>query len=105
VEGKQVIELVPAALPDKGTAVRNLLEERGIDGVVYLGDDISDIAVFRELASLREGQGYHALTIAVVDAETYELVPEMADITLAGVDEVEALLTALAARLSEEGQS
>jgi trehalose 6-phosphate phosphatase len=105
VEGKQVIELVPAALPDKGTAVRNLLEERGIDGVVYFGDDISDIPVFRELATLRKGQGYHTLTIAVVDTETYELVPETADITIAGVGDVETLLTALAARLSEDEQS
>lgn len=100
VEGKQVLEVVPAALPDKGTALRHLLEEHDIRGVVYFGDDIGDVAAFRELRSLRETRGLEALIVAVVDAETDDSVIENADCTLNGVDEVEETLATLAANLS-----
>ena len=69
-EGKQVVELVPAWLPDKGTAVAALLAQHGIRGVVYLGDDLSDIAVFRELARRRDAGELASLCIGVIDAET-----------------------------------
>jgi trehalose 6-phosphate phosphatase len=100
VEGKQVLEMVPAGLPDKGTAVRHLLDQNRIDGVVYFGDDLSDIAVFRELARLRESEGYNTLSVAVIDVETDEQVREGADETVSGVTEVEAVLEALAGKLS-----
>lgn len=100
VEGKQVLELVPVALPDKGTALRHLLDEHEVESVVYFGDDIGDVAAFRELQTLRETRGLNALIIAVIDAETDDSVIENADLTLNGVDEVEDVLTALAAKLS-----
>lgn len=102
MEGKQVIEIVPRDLPDKSTAVGRLLEERGIKGVVYLGDDLSDIAVFRELARRREAGGVSALCVAVVDAETDELVKQAADERLDGVGEVEELLACLCRTLGGE---
>jgi trehalose 6-phosphate phosphatase len=99
VEGKQVLEVVPAALPDKGTAVRHLLAQHKIEGVVYFGDDIGDVAAFRELRTLRETFGLQSLVVAIIDAETDESVLENADLTLNGVDEMEDVLTALAAML------
>ena len=100
VEGKQVLEIVPLALPDKGTAVRHLLDQHRVQGAVYFGDDIGDVAAFRELRSLRETFGLETLVVAVVDAETDDAVIENADLTLNGVDEVEDVLSALAARLA-----
>jgi trehalose 6-phosphate phosphatase len=98
LEGKKVIELVPRSLPDKAAAFRHLVESGGIKGLIYLGDDISDVAVFREVASLREQGAVNGLSIAVADGETDPSVIEAADLTLASVDEVAALLTALARR-------
>jgi trehalose 6-phosphate phosphatase len=100
VEGKQVVEVVPASLPDKGTAVRHLLSQHAIESAVYFGDDIGDVAAFRELRSLRDTFGLRSLVVAVVDAETDDSVIENADLTLNGVEEVEDVLTALAAMLA-----
>jgi len=70
MEGKQVVELAPRELPDKGTAIARLAVEHTIRGLVYLGDDLSDIAVFREIARRRTQAGMPGLGIAVIDAET-----------------------------------
>ena len=94
VEGKQVIELVPREMPSKGTAVAGLIDEYRLRGVIYLGDDLGDIPVFRELARRRQ-DGLTALGIAVADAETHPAVLEAADVRLDGVPEVEWLLTRL----------
>ena len=98
LEGKQVIELVPAALPGKDDAVANLARDHQLKGIVYLGDDLSDTAVFRAIATRRTA-GQPGLAIAVVDSETRGEVRDAADATLAGVSEVEAFLAALAQRL------
>lgn len=103
IEGKQVIELVPAALPDKGTAVRRLIEQHHVTSVVYFGDDVGDVAAFREIERLRRESGLNALTIAVVDAETDESVLATADMTVNGVDELEDVLGALADQLASRG--
>lgn len=103
IEGKRVIELVPAGLPDKGTAVAQLTRERGVQGVVFVGDDFSDVAVFREIRRRREEEGLPGFGIAVVDDETDGAVREAADAELAGVDEVEEFLAALAGVIAEGG--
>ena len=105
LEGKQVVELAPRELPDKGTAIARLAEERGIRGLVYLGDDLSDVAVFREIARRRREDGLPGVGIAVIDAETDAAVSEAADMHLARVAEVEALLSAIARSLEEEGRT
>jgi len=49
--GKEVVEL-SVLPPDKGAAVEALRERFAVDGVVFLGDDVTDEAVF---AVLRDG--------------------------------------------------
>ncbi|HLF79033.1 MAG TPA: trehalose-phosphatase [Dehalococcoidia bacterium] len=90
VEGKQVIEVVPANLPDKGQALARLLDANGIEGVVFVGDDLSDTAAFREVKR-RSG-----LAVAVVDQETPITVREAGDLELGGVEAVTAFLSRLA---------
>jgi trehalose 6-phosphate phosphatase len=97
LEGKQVIEVVPASLPDKGVALARLLDAHSIDGVVFTGDDLSDIDAFREV---RRRSG---LAIAVVDRETPVAVREAADIELGGVGAVAAFMDKLAGTLEGEG--
>lgn len=96
VEGKKVIEMVPTALPDKGHAVRDLQRDHRLNGIVYLGDDIGDLAVFEELRRRRIENGLPSFAIAVVDTETDQRIIEAADATIPGVDAVKGLLAALA---------
>jgi trehalose 6-phosphate phosphatase len=98
LEGKQVIEVAPGALPDKGTALLHLMAEREIRGVVFVGDDVADAAAFREIARRRETTGAPGLSIAVVDSETPLIVRQSADLTIGGVDDVERFLDLLADR-------
>lgn len=46
VDGKQVLNVVLARLPHKGTAVLGLLREEGAQKYVYVGDDYTDEDVF-----------------------------------------------------------
>jgi trehalose 6-phosphate phosphatase len=103
LEGKRVLELVPAGLPDKGTAVAKLLLENSIRGMVFLGDDFSDTAVFHEIVRRREIDGKPGCSIAVVDSETDLAVRQSADLTLEGVSEVEAFLELVAQALAPGG--
>ncbi|HEX5367891.1 MAG TPA: trehalose-phosphatase, partial [Dehalococcoidia bacterium] len=81
VEGKQVIEVVPRELPDKGSALAGLLAEHAIDGAIFMGDDLGDTAAFREIRRRRDVDRHPGLGIAVVDTETPSLVREYADVT------------------------
>jgi trehalose 6-phosphate phosphatase len=94
LEGKMVLEVVPGGLPDKATAVTRLVTEQGASGVVYLGDDLSDVVVFNEIAN-RRTKGLPGIAIAVIDGETDASVAASADLKLNGVSEVEELLERL----------
>jgi trehalose 6-phosphate phosphatase len=100
LEGKQVVEVAPRALPDKGTALLHVIAQREVKGVVFVGDDLADAAAFREIARRRETTGLPGLSIAVVDDETPLLVSQSADLAINGVDDVERLLDRLADRLA-----
>ena len=101
VEGKKVIEMMPAMAPDKGAALGRIASERGLRGIVYLGDDLSDIAAFREIAGRREN-GLPGLCIAVRDSETRPEVSEAADLVLEGVAAAEMFLMRLVASLDPD---
>lgn len=45
--GKCVSNIVPAHAPDKGDAVRQLVERSQSDAALFVGDDVNDEAVFR----------------------------------------------------------
>lgn len=98
LEGKQVVEVAPDALPDKGTAFATLMKDADIRGAIFVGDDLADTAIFREIRR-RRGSGVPGLAIGVVDAETPAAVIETTDVQLDGVGGVEAFLSALAKRV------
>jgi trehalose 6-phosphate phosphatase len=99
LEGKMVVEVVPAGLPDKGAAIAHLTESHGVNGIVYLGDDVSDVAVFEEVAR-RNSAGQRGVGFAVIDAETDARVADGATHSLLGVGEVETFLERLADKLA-----
>lgn len=91
-EGKMVIELRPPVEVDKGTALRELVDEHGLAGIFYVGDDLTDVDAFLALCELREAKALRALSIAVLGDETPSEVLENADLVLRGVSEVERFL-------------
>jgi len=103
LEGKRVIEVVPASLPDKGTAFAIMMLEHGITGTVFMGDDLSDVAVFQEIRRRRK-QGLEGAAIGIVDDETESSIVAAADLTLGGVDAVEEFLERLADGLENGGR-
>jgi len=46
IPGKAVVNLLPFGAPDKGDAIRALIEETGCSNVLYVGDDDTDETVF-----------------------------------------------------------
>ncbi len=98
-EGRLVVEIRPKAVVTKGTAIRDLALELGLAGVVYLGDDVTDVDAFRALHALASPQ-IETLSVGVISAETHAIVAESADILIDGVEGCVALLNGVADRLA-----
>ena len=88
--GRKVLELRPPVDADKGTAVRALLEERGLRRALYAGDDTTDLDAFRGLDGLEV-----AVRIAVASAEAPPGLREAADLTVGSPVELLELLRKL----------
>ena len=85
-----MLELRPPVDADKGTAVRALLEERGLRRALYAGDDTTDLDAFRGLDGLEV-----AVRIAVASAEAPPGLREAADLTVGSPVELLELLRKL----------
>ena len=90
-EGRMVIELRPPLAIDKGTALARLVTRLGAQGLLCLGDDATDVDMFRRVAELRRA-GMPGVNVAVFSAEVSPLVLESADYWVRGVPGVEWLL-------------
>ena len=91
-EGRMVVELLLPVAIDKGTSLRTLVHERNLDGALVLGDDVTDVNMFKAAAELQAGGSLKAVNIGVVGDETPAEVMEATEHRLSGVDEVEAFL-------------
>jgi len=87
--GRKVLELRPPIEADKGTAVRELLQERSLSRALYAGDDTTDLDAFRGLEGLQLG-----IRVAVASEEGPGELREAADLI---VDSPQALLSVLRA--------
>ena len=88
--GRKVLELRPPVQADKGTAVRALLEERGLRRALYAGDDTTDLDAFRGLDGLEV-----AVRVAVASAEAPSGLREAADLIVTSPAELLDLLRRL----------
>ncbi len=79
---KMSVELHPDVHTDKGTVLRGLADGHA-GPVVFLGDDVGDLAAFRQLDELAE-QGRVTLAVAVQGAETSSEVTDAADMLVDG---------------------
>jgi trehalose 6-phosphate phosphatase len=102
--GRMIFEVRPALAVNKGTAIRDLTQDIGLRGIVFFGDDVTDVDAFRALRELRESGEAATLRVGVLGPETSPAVLAEIDMSVVGVPACAATLIALAARLSEEGE-
>jgi trehalose 6-phosphate phosphatase len=100
-DGRKVIELRPPLDLDKGTAVVALAQSMGAAAVLCLGDDATDLDMFRGVQQLR-AEGTPGANISVWSAEINPLVLESTDYFLRGVEGVEWLLEEVLRALPEK---
>jgi trehalose 6-phosphate phosphatase len=99
-EGRFAVELRPAGIGDKGTAVRALTEQFALCGIVVIGDDLTDLDMFRAAADLRAEGGTAAIIAVGSGGEASSRVAAAADTVVADPAAVVDLLAALAATTS-----
>jgi trehalose 6-phosphate phosphatase len=99
-EGRMVVELRPAIEINKGVALQRIIEREQLNGMVFLGDDVTDIDGFRALTAMRTEMKFAGVSIAVSDPEAKPEVIEAADASVPGVSACVHLLETLADRLS-----
>ena len=88
--GRKVLELRPPVDADKGTAVRALLAERGLERALYAGDDTTDLDAFRGLDGLEL-----AVRVAVASPEGPPELRQAADLVVDSPAELLELLQML----------
>ena len=100
-EGKMVIEVRPPLAIDKGAVVRELVREHGLRGIVYLGDDLTDLDAFRAVRELRQEGNLLGLTAGVGGAEAPDRLASLSDILLPGPRAASQFLRVLSQALSK----
>lgn len=102
--GKMEVELRPKAEVSKGSAVEELVANRGLQGVVFLGDDITDIDGFDAVTRLRDAGILAAgLSVGVISDDAHPSIAEHADLTVRSVEEIAAILAGVVAARSDDG--
>lgn len=95
--GRMSLELRPAGAGDKGTAVRAVVERYGLRGLLVMGDDVTDLDMFRAAATLRNAGQLRAAILGVAGGhEVPREVREAADAVLPAPAAAVELLRALA---------
>jgi trehalose 6-phosphate phosphatase len=88
--GRMVLEIRPPVDANKGTAVRELLEQRGLKRALYAGDDATDLDAFTGLDGLEL-----AVRVAISSAEGPSDLAAAADLVLGGPEALLELLRQL----------
>jgi trehalose 6-phosphate phosphatase len=75
--GRMIVEVRPIGLGDKGSAVHAIVERFGLRGAVVMGDDVTDLDMFRAVADLRAAGRIRGAVIGVGGAD-HEIPPDVA---------------------------
>jgi trehalose 6-phosphate phosphatase len=82
-EGKKMVEVLASLAVDKGQALRRFVEHFQVQGVVFAGDDQTDLDAVLEVERLREEKKVVAgLSIVVQHADTLPVLLEHADMVV-----------------------
>lgn len=99
--GRQVVE-VRAPGTHKGSAVRGLAEELEAGALLFIGDDLGDVAAFEAVAQLR-AEGLPGFLVCSGSEEERALM-DLADLVVPGPEGVLAFLATLAGDLEESAR-
>ena len=104
-EGRMVVELRPPVEVNKGTSLANLVETYHLNGLLFLGDDVTDVDGFRtlqrlereSLAALKANSSHQllpfkGLAVGVKSPEMAQMVADNANFLVEGVNGVEHYL-------------
>ena len=97
-EGKRIVEVLPPLAIDKGTSLRSFAERFALRGLVFAGDDRTDLDAVLEIARLRK-KGLATVAIVVRQADTLPQLLENADIVVDGVPGMVEILGEIVERL------
>jgi trehalose 6-phosphate phosphatase len=98
VPGKRILELTPAGRPRKGGALERVARERGLEAVLYAGDDVGDLDAFAALERLR-ADGLWTCGVVARGDDTPPEVKASADVVVEGPRGMAALLASIADEL------
>lgn len=87
-EGRQLVELKPPISCDKGTILHDIIEEYGLEKIIYLGDDITDLDAFDKLKQMQNEGKIRGSSILVLSSEIPSTVKKDSTYFVNGVDEV-----------------
>ena len=95
--GKMVLELRAPVGVDKGYAIRRLAEQRALNGMFFIGDDVTDVDALDGLRQLIAQGKLRGAGVAVTHPDAPPELTRAADFGLSGVEEVGRFLLWLAA--------
>ena len=98
-EGKMIVELRPSAEISKGTAMYHLRDEFDLAGMVFVGDDLTDVDGFESLREIRNGGAAQTAAVGVITEDSHPSVALTADVAVSGVPGVADYLELLVERL------
>jgi trehalose-phosphatase len=102
--GRMVLELRPASGVNKGTAVKRLLSEQGIERALFGGDDRTDLDAFRALRALAaRGALRAAVCIGIDSPEAPRGLADLADVVVGEPGDFLEVLRTLARASGERG--
>jgi trehalose 6-phosphate phosphatase len=102
--GRMIFEVRPALAVNKGSAIRDLAQDLDLRGIIFFGDDVTDVDAFRALRELREAGEAATLRVGVLGPDTSPAVLAEIDMSVDGVPACAATLIAVAARLADEAE-
>jgi trehalose 6-phosphate phosphatase len=100
-EGKRVIEVLAPLHINKGQGLRRFVAQFGLQGVIFAGDDRTDLDAVLEVETLRRN-GLAAHAIVVQHADTMPALLEHADSTVKGVEGMAQQLQAMVNQLRDK---
>src|SRR5258707_8196751 len=84
-EGKRIVDIKPLLMLNKGTELRRFAQRKQLAGIIFAGDDRTDLDAALEIERQRQ-DGVQAATILVQAADTLPALLEHANVVVQGVE-------------------
>jgi trehalose 6-phosphate phosphatase len=100
-EGKRVVEIKTPLNVNKGRALRRFAEHFALQGILFAGDDRTDLDAILEIEHLRQ-EGLAATAVVVQHVDTLPDLLAHADVIVQGVDGMARLLAEIVRYLPDQ---